>query len=140
MGTFFQNVHFWGCEIFYHPVVIQFSMAVRIYKVHVFEKNFLLNYQDGDSQQTFQGEDMLRGTLTNKHAWHLNWVVLWGQINETNEANLTNKIHISIAKRSMDTKIGKALIQCKKLPNMTLWSSDQREVTWLFEKSASPLS
>ena len=55
---------------------------------------------------------------------------MWGLV--------TNKIHISVW--CMNTKLGKGLTQCNRFPNMTLWSSDQREVTRPFEKILSPLS
>ena len=40
----------------------------------------------------------------------------------------------------MDETQGKVLTSCKRLPNIAIWSGDQHEVTWLFEKSISLLS
>ena len=40
----------------------------------------------------------------------------------------------------MDTKLDKVLTYYKKLSDMTLWSSDRRNVMWSFEKSIYPLS
>ena len=69
------------------------------------------NYQNTYGHQTFQGGDM---------RWH----------------HVTNQIHISTCRRCINTTIGKVL----RLLDITLWSSDQHEVTWLFEKSIFPLS
>ena len=60
-------------------------MAVHIYKIHVFDEAFFHLLSECYGHQTLQGDDMLRGALTHKYAWHLNGVVLWGYV--------TNKIH-----------------------------------------------
>ena len=86
LWALFQNVRFyWGCDIFSCLVGIQLT----------------LNYQNAYGRQTFQSRDLLPGAFTNKYAWHLNGVVLWGHV--------TNKIHISTCGRCMDTKLGKLL-------------------------------
>ena len=64
-------------------------------------KHFSSYYQNAYGHQTFQGGDMLRGALTNKYAWLLNGVVLWGHVR--------NKIHISTGRRFIDTTLGKVL-------------------------------
>ena len=98
LWALFQNVHFyWGCDIFSCLVGIQLT----------------LNYQNAYGRQTFQSGDLLPGAFTNKYAWHLKRVVLWG--------HLTNKIRISTCSRCMDTKLGKLLTEGKRLSNMTLW-------------------
>ena len=66
-------------------------------------KHFSLNYQNKYDHQTFQSSNILRGALTQKYAWHLNGVVLWG--------HSTNKIYISTCGRCMGTKLGKVLTQ-----------------------------
>ena len=46
---------------------LNFSVAVCIYKIHVFDEAFFpLNYQNGYIHQTVQRGDMLRGTVTHK--------------------------------------------------------------------------
>ena len=86
LWALFQNVRFyWGCDIFSCLVGIQLT----------------LNYQNAYGRQTFQSGDLLLGAFTNKYAWHLNGVVLWGHV--------TNKIRISTCSRCMDTKLGKLL-------------------------------
>ena len=81
---------------------LNFSVAVRIYKIYVLDEAFFLSSQS--EYQTFQGGDMLQGALTHTYARHVNGVVLWGYV--------TNKIHISTCRRCMDTKLGKVLTQC----------------------------
>ena len=93
---------------------------------------FPLNYKNAYGHQIFQVGDMLRGAVTHKYTWYLNGVVLWGHV--------TNKIHASTCRRCINTTLGKVLTSCENLPNMTLWSSGQREVTRPFEKSISPLA
>ena len=76
-------------------------MAVRIYKIHVFDEVFFLLTIRMPSYQTFQGCDMLWGALTHKYAWHLNGVVLWGSV--------TNKIYIYTCRRYITSELGKVL-------------------------------
>ena len=136
MSTFLKNAHFWGYDIFSRLVVIQstqfLSGSTYLSDSYFWWSIFPLNFQNAYAQQTFQGGEMLRGALTHKYAWHLNGVVLWD--------HATNKVHISVCRRCMGIKLVKLMTSCKKLPNMTLWSSDQSEVTWSFEKSKSSLS
>ena len=78
---------------------------------------FPLDYQNVYDHQTFQDGDMLQ-----RVAWHLNGVVLWGHV--------TNKIYLHLQKmyQYCQTRQGANLVS--EAPNMTLWSSDQHEVTW----------
>ena len=78
-------------------------------------KHFPSYYQNACGYQTFQGGDILRGGLTHKYVWYLNRVVLWG--------HMIDKIYISTCRRCINTTLGKV-----NMINMTLWSSDQREV------------
>ena len=93
---------------------------------------FPLNYENSSGHYTFQSGDMLQGALTHEYSWHLNGMVLWG--------HTANEIHISTCRRCMDTKLYKVLTKCKRIPNMTVWPSDQSGLTWPFEKSISLLS
>ena len=90
---------------------LNFSVAVRIYKIYVLDEAFFLSSQS--EYQTFQGGDMLQGALTHTYARHVNGVVLWGYV--------TNKIHISTCRRCIDTKLGKVLTQC----DSQTWPFDQ---------------
>ena len=89
---------------------LNFSVAVRICKIHVFGKIFLLSLLS--EYRTFQGGDLLQRALTHKYVWHLNEVVLRGHV--------ISKIHISTCRKRIDTKLGKFLTLCRRLQNMTL--------------------
>ena len=62
MGTFFENVHFWGCNIFSSLVVIQsiqFSSGSTYLSDSCFWWSiFPLDYQNAYGHQTFQGASM----------------------------------------------------------------------------------
>lgn len=107
-GFFPQNVHFWGCGIFYSFVIMQstqffqWHIFSRIYKIHVFDETiFFFKYQNAYDHQTVQDGDILRRPLTNKNVWHLNGVALWGHV--------TSKIYSSTWRRCMDTELGKVI-------------------------------
>lgn len=85
-------------------------VAVRICKIHVFGKIFLLSLLS--EYRTFQGGDLLQRALTHKYVWHLNEVVLRGHV--------ISEIHISTCRKRIDTKLGKFLTLCRRLQNMTL--------------------
>ena len=126
-----QSANFWGCDIFFSSSgwlsnQLNFSMAVRIYKVHVFDEAFfLLTVRMPMIFKLFR-------LIKCCKKLSLNRVVFWNHV--------ISIIHISTCRRCIDTTLGKVLTYCKRHPNMTLWSSDQRVVMWLFEKSISPLS
>ena len=107
-------------------------MAVGIYKIHAFDEGFfLLTIRMAMVYQIFHGGDMLRGPLTQRYAWHLNREVF----------GVTWQVkYISPPAEDYEQKIRKALTYRKRFPNMTLLSSEQREVMWHFAKSKSPLS
>ena len=77
---------------------LSFLVAVHAYKIHIFDEAFYSYYQNAYGHQNFHGCDMLRGALTQKH---LNGVVLW--------VHVTNKIHISTCRTSINTTLGKVL-------------------------------
>ena len=116
LGTSFQNVHFCGCDIFFLPSGCPVNSILQWQYIFIRSSY----YQNAYGHQTLYGGDMLRGALTDKYEWHLKGVFLWGHV--------ANKIHISTCRRCIDTTLDKGLIKCKMLPNMTLWSNDQREV------------
>ena len=123
--------HFCGPNIFLLLIRYPFNsifwcqyVVIRCFWWNIFP----LKYQNAYGDQTFQGGDMRPWALTHKCAWHLNGVVFLGQV--------TDKIHISTCRRC----IGKMLTWFQRLPNVTLWSSDQDEVMWLLEKSVSLFS
>ena len=54
----FQNVHFWGCDIFFLPIYpnqLNFSVVVHFIRFVSLMKHFPLNYQNAYGHQTFQG-------------------------------------------------------------------------------------
>ena len=122
LSTSFQNVHFWGCDIFFLPSGCPVNSILQWQYIFI-RSTFLMKHfssycQNAYDHQSLQGGDILRGALTHKYAWHLNGVVFLGHV--------TNKIHISTCRRCIDTTLGKVLTKCKRLPNITLRSNDQR--------------
>ena len=80
---------------------------------------FPLKYQNTYGQETFQGGDIPWETSSKKFAWHLNRLILWGQV--------TNKIHVSICRRPMGTVLNKVLTYCERL---TPLKSHDPLMTW----------
>ena len=132
MGTSSQNAHFWGWSIFFWPssypinfifpwqcVFIRFMFWWSIFPItiSIFTEPFNV---------LACCKELLPKDMPDNSA---EWSLL---------GHVTNKIHISTCRRCIDTTIDKALTY--RLPNMTLWSSDQHEVTWLLQKSISPFS
>ena len=107
---------------------LNFSVAVRICKFHDFDEAFLLLTIGTPMVTKLLCGNMLRRALTHKYTWTLNGVALRGDV--------TYKILISTCRIYITTTLGKVLAQCSRLSKCkSLWSSDKREVTWLFKKS-----
>ena len=125
--TFLRLQHFFSLSGY--PIN---SVPVHINKIHAFDKAFILLISECLWISNFSRLWHVARSSRPKYAWHLNRVVLGGQVK--------NKIHISTCRRCMDTKLGQVLTKHERIPNITLWLSDKSEVTWPFEKSVSPLS
>ena len=126
MGASSQSAHFWGCDNFFLSTgwlsnQLNFLVAVRIYKIHVFDEAFFL--------LTVRMAMIFKLFRLIKCCKKLSLICMVPQ-----QSGLLESCD------KYNTYLHLVLTYCKRHPNMTLWSSDQRVVMWLFEKSISPLS
>ena len=71
-GSFFQNMHFWCYDFFSRLVLIQSTLVICIYKIHVFDEVFFVLTIKCPWFQTCQFGDILLEAPTHKFPWHLN--------------------------------------------------------------------